>query len=97
MEGFTDLQNYDYMRLLTAVLAVFAAYRLAKLVRKDYQTYTTRLAEWVWFIFAVLFTTFVAMIEAVGKNGEYRYGSMLSFLIVCAALRASRSGPPLQK
>jgi hypothetical protein len=97
MEGFQDLQFYDYMRLATALLALIAAYRLSKLVRKDYKTYSRKLAEWIWFIFAVLFTQFIAALENVGANTTYRYGALLSFFIAASAVRAARDDGPLQK
>lgn len=92
-----DLQIYDYMRLLTAILACAAAYRLGRRVKAGYKSYSTRLSEWVWIIFAVLFTQFTGALENVIRNTEWRYGSLLSFFIAAAAVRASRDGGPLQR
>ena len=92
-----DLQIYDYMRLLIALLACVAAYRLGRRVKDGYKTYSTRLGEWVWILFAVLFTQFTGAIENVAKDTEWRYGSLLSFFIAAAAVRASRPGGPLQR
>lgn len=92
-----DLQWYDGMRLLTAVLAVVSAYRLAHRVKDDHPTYSRRLAEFVWVIFAVLLMQFVGALENVFHNTEYRYGGLLSFLIVLVLLRATRkTDEPLQ-
>lgn len=97
MEGFSDLQWYDFMRLGTATLATIAFYRLLKLVMVDHPGYTTRLKEWAWVIFAVVFTLFTSPIEAVLNNTDYRYGALLSFLIAAAIVRAARPSPePLQ-
>lgn len=92
------MQWYDYIRIGTALLAIVAAHRLGRLVIKDYKTYSTRLAEFVWILFAVFFTLFAAAIEAILSANGYRYGSILSFLIALAAVRATRADTgPLQR
>lgn len=91
------MQWYDYMRLATALLAAIAAYRLGRRVLVDYKTYSSRLSEYIWIIFAVLFTQFTGAIENMLKGTDYRYGSLLSFMIALAAVRATRkSNKPLQ-
>lgn len=90
----TDWQWYDYMRLATAMFAVLSAYRLGRLVRDrwsklegvDLKIY----AEFVWILFAVFFVFFSGSIEAITRNGTYRYSALISFLIMLAAVRATR-------
>lgn len=84
------MQWYDYVRITTALLAVLAAYRMALLVRKDHEGYSKKLAEFVWIMFAVFFTLFASSLEAIEQNGTWRYGILLSFLIACASVRATR-------
>lgn len=97
MHGFQDLQVYDYLRIVTAILAVVAAYRLARLVRVECNTYTRRLAEWVWVVFAMLFGIFMGTLEAVGSNTDYRYITLVWFTVTLASAHAARAGGPLQK
>jgi hypothetical protein len=91
------MQWYDYLRIATALLAIIAAYRLARLVQKDHSTYSPRLAEYVWILFAVFFTLFAGAIEAILQMNGYRYGALLSFLIAVASVRATREGGALQR
>lgn len=84
------MQWYDYLRIVTAVLAVIAAYRLARLAKSDHNTYSQRLGEWVWIQFAVFFTLFAGSAEAILQMNGWRYGALLSFLIALAAVRATR-------
>lgn len=97
MEGFSldNLQWYDFLRITTACLSMFAAYRLGKMVWNDHEGYSTRLKEWAWVIFAVLFTLFTGPLEAVGHDTGYRYGALLSLVIVLAVHRAIREAPGL--
>lgn len=90
------MQWYDYLRITTALLAVIAAYRLARLVQKDHHSYTSRLAEFIWIQFAVYFTLFAGALEAIIAMNTWRYGALLSFFIAAAAVRATRDGGPLQ-
>lgn len=92
MSGFHDLQFYDYLRILTAIMAAIAAYRLGRQVRTRYVDYTRRLGEWVWIIFMALFLFFAGSIEAIAANTSYRYGTFLSLTITAAAIRAYRPG-----
>lgn len=84
------MQWYDYLRIATAVLAIIAAYRLARLAKSDHSSYSDRLSEWVWIQFAVFFTLFAGSVEAISAGNGWRYGALLSFMIACAAVRASR-------
>ena len=92
-----DLQFYDWMRIATAIFAALAAYRLSHRVRAGHKSYSTRLKEWVWIIFAILFVQALGAIENVLQDTDYRVGSMLSFFISLAAFRAARKGGPLQR
>lgn len=91
------MQWYDYLRITTAVLSIVAAYRLALLAKKDYKTYTKRLSEFVWILFATFFTLFAANIEAILKGNDWRYSALLTFFIALAGVRATRDDGPLQK
>jgi hypothetical protein len=91
------MQWYDYLRIATAVLAVFAGYRLLQLMIKDYNTYTPRLAEFVWILFMVFFTLFAGAVEAILEHNGWRYGALLSFFIAAAGVRATRDGGALQR
>lgn len=92
------MQWYDYLRIATAALALIAAYRLARLVKKDHSTYSPRLAEFIWILFAVFFTLFAGALEAIAQMNGWRYGALLSFFIAVAAVRATRDdGVVLQR
>ena len=93
-----NLQWYDGLRAFTAFFCLWSAWRLTKLVRKDHQTYTARLIDYIWCVYATLFTFFIAAVEAILTNSGYRYTTLLTFLILCVAVRATRDDrDPLQK
>ena len=87
------LQWYDYMRMITAVFAVWAAWRMTKnihLRRRLGQKYSDRLRDFLWLLYAYWFIQFTGAIEAVQKNSDWKWTTLLSFLVSCVAVRATR-------
>lgn len=93
-----DIQWYDYLRLITVVLSSLAFYRLAIIAFRHRETYTSRLIDFLWLIFASLFLVTVAGVEAIIQNSPWGYRTLLNFLVAAIGLRATRSSEePLQK
>lgn len=93
MSGLESLQWYDYMRLATAVLTVWIAWRLAMVTRHRTslgQTYSSRLKDFLWMFYAYLFTQHIGAIETTLQDAPYRWGAVLSFIICLVAIRATR-------
>lgn len=84
------MQWYDYVRVLTAVLVVWSAWRLTNLIKVDRWSYTSRIRDFVWFFYASLFIMFTGAIESITRNAPYRYSALLSLLIAIIAIRATR-------
>lgn len=93
------LQWYDFVRLFTALLSVIAAYRLGQIVRHRLlsgHTYSDRMRDFLWLIFAYLFLQFTGTIESVQKDSPWKYTTFLGFMIALVAIRATRkSDSPL--
>lgn len=91
-----SVQWYDYFRLATSAIDIWAMWRLAYVIRHRSQTYSTRLKDFLWLIFAYLFTQSLAALETVAANGPYKYSIFLSLFTACVAVRATRkSDEPL--
>lgn len=92
------MQWYDYMRLATAVLVVWSTLRLTSLVKRDHLTYSSRLIDYIWFVYATFFVMFIGAIESISRDTPYRYSTTLIFIISLVGFRATRdTGTPLQK
>lgn len=99
MEALQHVQWYDYVRLVTAVAALAAMFRLSRLIRNQShhgQTYSTRLRDFLWLTYAFLFTQIAGALSAVLIDAPLNYGSLLSLTIALVAIHATReSDDPL--
>lgn len=87
------LQWYDWFRLATAAIAFWSMFRFTQVIRHrraQGQSYSTRLIDFVWLIFAYMFTQMLGGLESVLINGPYKYTIFLSFLTALVAFRATR-------
>jgi len=82
---------------LVAALSVWAGHRLTQQVKKDHTSFSPRLKDFVYLIYAFLFLLFAAAIEGITNNLGYRWVTTVSLIIVLVAVRATRSSDdPLQ-
>ena len=96
----TTLDWYDIVRVGTASLALLAMWQMATLLRRrkrdgDFERLDINVAvpnfkDYVWIIYAVLFTQIVGALENLFTNTDFRAGSFLSFLIALVAVKATR-------
>lgn len=98
MNGMNDLQWYDWFRLVTAALALIAAYRLGRVVNRRMSTYSSQVRQFVVVLFASLFLVFEGALEATYDNTRLTWRSLIQFIVAIVTLTATRrSDEPLQK
>lgn len=97
MEGFQDLQWFDFMRIATAILAVVGMYRLGLMfiIRKraeknDRRAPERRLDDFFWVVSATMFAFMLGSFENVAGDSPYRSASLLTFMITLVTIRATR-------
>lgn len=84
-----NMQWYDYLRLVTAALALAALYRSGKQVAKNGGSYTRKQRELWWVYNGFLFLLFEGMLEQIALNVVWGPRTILSFLFALVALRAT--------
>lgn len=89
-----NLQWYDFMRLLTAVINIAAMYRLALNLRlveaAGGEVVPSKHRDFIWYINAALLTQAAGAIEAAIQDTPYRTAAVLSFIISLVAFHATR-------
>lgn len=91
------LQWYDYLRMVNALLALVAMYRLGLMFierrKQDFEADRapeSRLDDFFWVLSATMFTVVVAMIEQIHANAGFRSASLLTFAICVVCIKAAR-------
>lgn len=85
------LQWYDYIRLATAVLALAAAFRLTRVVRKREEVQSPLGRSFLWLIFAFLLLEIINALDTIVNNDPWRYLVLIRFFIMVVAIRATTS------
>ena len=98
MEGFQDLQWYDFVSLATAFLSATALAMTGRLVYLRHSGYSARLKDIIWVLCSYSTLSVAFSIGYVVQNSPFTGVIVLAFLISLLAVRASRlSNEPLQK
>ena len=97
MEGWHNLQWYDYMRMVTGVLALIGMWRCAMMFRMrrkkektDRRASDPRLDDFFWVVSAMLLTILIGSLEHISGGTGYRSAGVLSLMITLVTLRATR-------
>lgn len=84
-----DLQWYDFLRMLTATIALASLYLLARTSRVRWRLYTRRIRELSWVLQGWLVLAIEGSIEQIITDVPFGSRNMLSFIIVCVCFRAT--------
>lgn len=97
MQGWKDLQWYDSLRILTALLAAIVMYRLAIMYRSrrmrerlNTSIPDSRLDDFFWVLSATMFVLLEQAIEIIGANVPLRGATLLNLMIAFVVLRATQ-------
>lgn len=83
------LEWFDYLRMLSGLLALICCYNVAKRARRDWATYTTRLKEFSWALQAFLVLVFLGSLEQIAQDVPFGWRAPVTFLVVLGCFRAS--------
>jgi len=80
---------FDYLRLITGILALITCYNVARRSRRDWHTYTKRLREFSWVLQALLVLVFLGSLEQIAQNVPFGWRQPATFVVMLASFRAS--------
>ena len=91
------IQWYDVLRMITATLALISLVNVGKRYRKDVSQYTLRLEQMSLVFMALLFLVIYGSIEQIAMDVKFGSRTVLTFLVMTVACRASFRKEPLVK
>lgn len=82
------IQWYDYLRMLTMLLALVSMYRLSFRAVRMWHDYTSRLKDLWWAMNALLLLLVEGSLEQIILDTTWGPRTLLSFFVTCITFRA---------